>query len=120
MIQTGVSYVPVSDRHRDDPYGEYDPKLGRYRRLSDDFFDHRKLVLKRITPVSLQLGPVPGGYGMYGYRCCYLTFSDGSCFSTASWMYPESKKSIACMEKTFNIRRGENRAADISKADPSL
>lgn len=28
--------------------GEYDPKLGRIRHDSDDFYDHRKLVLERI------------------------------------------------------------------------
>ena len=31
----------------DDPPG-YDRKLGRMRHHSDDFFDHRKLVLERI------------------------------------------------------------------------
>lgn len=28
--------------------GEYDPSLGRIRHHTDDFFDHRKLVLKHI------------------------------------------------------------------------
>lgn len=28
--------------------GEYDPSLGRVRSHSDDFYDHRKLVLKNI------------------------------------------------------------------------
>ncbi|AGC36141.1 hypothetical protein B7L88_gp147 [Rhizobium phage RHEph10] len=29
--------------------GQYDPKLGRDRTHSDDFYDHRKLVQERIT-----------------------------------------------------------------------
>ncbi|SOC90073.1 hypothetical protein SAMN05216358_0092 [Rhizobium sp. AN5] len=28
--------------------GQYDPKLGRVRTDSDDFYDHRKLVLEKI------------------------------------------------------------------------
>lgn len=29
--------------------GQYDPKLGRVRTHTDDFYDHRKIVLERIT-----------------------------------------------------------------------
>jgi hypothetical protein len=28
--------------------GQYDPKLGRERTHTDDFYDHRKLVLEKI------------------------------------------------------------------------
>lgn len=30
------------------PVGQYDPALGRPRTHTDDFYDHRKLVLGRI------------------------------------------------------------------------
>jgi hypothetical protein len=34
--------------------GQYDPKLGRIRTHSDDFYDHRKLVLVRIQQALQQ------------------------------------------------------------------
>lgn len=49
MILPEETWIPPCDRHRDDPYGAVDPTLGRQRRPSDDFWDHRKLVLKMIT-----------------------------------------------------------------------
>ena len=73
-----------------------------------------------ITPVSLSLGRVPGGYSIYGYRCCYVTFSDGTHFSTSNWMYPESKKTIRELEQIFKIKMGENRAPDLPKTDPQI
>lgn len=33
---------------RNPAVGQYDPKLGRERTHTDDFYDHRKLVLERI------------------------------------------------------------------------
>lgn len=69
-----------------------------------------------ITPISLTRGRVPGGYSIYGYRCFYVTFSDGSIFSTSLWMYPDTRKSLRRVEEAFNIKLGEDRAADLSKA----
>jgi hypothetical protein len=35
--------------------GQYDPKLGRVRTHTDDFYDHRKLVQERIsTAIALE------------------------------------------------------------------
>jgi len=44
----------MSQPHPDPYVGEFDPKLGRVRTHSDDFFDHRKEVLRRIQE-SLKL-----------------------------------------------------------------
>ncbi|TDW20481.1 hypothetical protein EV128_125111 [Rhizobium azibense] len=34
--------------------GQYDPKLGRVRTHTDDFYDHRKLVLANIQRAMAQ------------------------------------------------------------------
>ncbi|WP_259665390.1 hypothetical protein [Rhizobium bangladeshense] len=34
--------------------GQYDPKLGRERTHTDDFYDHRKLVLESIQQAMAQ------------------------------------------------------------------
>lgn len=40
--------------HPNPHVGEFDPKLGRVRHYTDDFFDHRKAVQEKITAALAQ------------------------------------------------------------------